>query len=43
MVGAVFFESSAMVASATAGGVDLQPARLELASTVRVTFAITPV
>ena len=38
----VFFESSATAASGSAGGVDLQPARLELAATIRVTFALAP-
>jgi uncharacterized protein YggE len=40
--GAAFFEGSVMAASATGGGVELQPSRLELTSTVRVTFALTP-
>jgi uncharacterized protein YggE len=39
---AVFFEGSAMAASGSAGDLDLQPARLELAATVRVTFALAP-
>jgi uncharacterized protein YggE len=37
-----FFETGAMAASGSPGGVDLQPARLELAATVRVTFALAP-
>jgi uncharacterized protein YggE len=39
---AVFFDGSATVASGSAGDLGLQPARLELAVTVRVSFALAP-
>lgn len=39
---AAFFESGAMSASKASGNVDLQPARIEIAATVRVTFALVP-
>lgn len=37
-----FFESGAMSASKASSNVDLQPARIEIAATVRVTFALVP-
>jgi uncharacterized protein YggE len=39
---AMLFESSRAVSASSGGGMELEPARLELATTVRVTIALAP-